>query len=153
MLNTKFHQLLALRPWLFPAHSTLICVYYLSGWLSIHLAVEGSKPSLHCGNKEWFLWLLYSAFSFSLSGSIRLLRALRSGTGPLGRPSEGDGAISTQHRPSSRALHCFPHHSLFKRLCRQGDFEELDEGRQDQIKPLAHWCGPQQVMRDHSQGG
>lgn len=42
---------------------------------------------------------------------------------------------------------------LFKRLCRQGDFEELDEGRQDQIKPLAHWCGPQQVIRNHAQGG
>lgn len=93
--------------------------------------------------------------SFSLSGSIRLLRALRSGTGPLGRPSEGDGAVSSQHSAQTflKGSAFFPPSLVFKRLCRQGDFEELDEGRQDQIKPLAHWCGPQQVIRNHAQGG
>lgn len=45
--------------------------------IRIYLPIQCSKPSLHCGSKEWVLWWMYSPIPFSLSGSIRLLRVLR----------------------------------------------------------------------------
>lgn len=127
----------------------LLCVLCIR----IYLAIQCSKPSLNCGNKEWVFWWTYSAVPFSLSGSIRLVSVLRFSHWAFEEVSRVREmkAFNTQSQCFLEGCaFCFPHHIVFKkRLCRQGDVQELGEGRQDQIEPPIAWWEHWQVIKNH----